>query len=186
MKKQTIMALKAAICSHILIKKFTIMQKNLITIIAVLMTFGTIAQPGRSDFRSGPQMQEKKEAIEARKVAYITKTLDLTPAEAQVFWPIYNAYNREVEELFDYFRTKSAEMPPVSEMDEAQATEFVEDEIYRFERAAELRRQYTNKMLEVISVEKVAMLFEAERGFNRMLFREAQRRHRIDGRRGQE
>ncbi len=180
------MGLKAAICFHTLINNTMTMQNFFIAIIALLITSGLAAQPGRSDFRSGPQMQERKEAIEARKVAYITKKLDLTPAEAQLFWPIYNAYNREVDELSELIRTKRAEMPPVSEMDEAQAAEFVEDEVYRFEKAAELRREYTEKMLEVISVEKVALLFEAERSFNRMLFREAQRRHRMDSRRGQE
>jgi len=162
------------------------MQRILLITIAILLTTGLTAQPESEVFRPGPQMQEKREAIEARKVSYITKKLDLTPDEAQAFWPIYNAYNREVEELLEHMRAKRAELPSVSELDEEHAAAYVEDEIYRFEKAAELRRIYTERMLEVVSVQKVALLFEAERNFNRMLFREAQRRHRMDGRRGRE
>ena len=158
----------------------------LLITIAILLATGLTAQPGREEFRPGRQMQEKREAIEARKVSYITKKLELTSDEAQAFWPIYNAYNREVEELSEHMRVRRAELPPVSELDEENAAAYVEDEIYRFEKAAELRRTYTVKMLEVIPVQKVALLFEAERSFNRMLFREAQRRHRMDGRRGTE
>lgn len=178
------MELKAAICFHIWIKNEMTMQRIIIIFTVLFLSASLAAQPGRRDIRTGAPMQDKKEAIEARRVSYITQKLDLTPDEAQAFWPIYNAYNREIEALSERIREQRAELPPVSELSAEQAAEYVEEEVYRFERAAELRREYTEKMLEVISVEKVAMLFEAERSFNRMLFREAQRRHRMDGRRG--
>jgi hypothetical protein len=38
-----------------------------------------------------------KEKIEAVRTAYITNQLNLTPEEAQKFWPIYNRYFSEVK-----------------------------------------------------------------------------------------
>jgi hypothetical protein len=38
-----------------------------------------------------------KEKIEAVRTAYITNQLNLTPEEAQKFWPIYNRYFGEVK-----------------------------------------------------------------------------------------
>lgn len=35
--------------------------------------------------------------LEAIKIAYITKELNLTPAEAQRFWPVYNSYSNDVK-----------------------------------------------------------------------------------------
>ena len=37
----------------------------------------------------------KKEKIKALKTAFITTELDLTSAEAEKFWPIYNAFEEK-------------------------------------------------------------------------------------------
>src|SRR5689334_13027544 len=60
-----------------------------ITINAIVSTGSTLAQPG----------QQQKENIESRHIAFITNQLQLTPEEAQVFWPVYNKYHAEVEAL---------------------------------------------------------------------------------------
>ena len=42
---------------------------------------------------SGFSMQAQNgNRLEALKIAYITKKMDLSPEEAQKFWPIYNQY----------------------------------------------------------------------------------------------
>ena len=35
--------------------------------------------------------------MEAIKIAYITKELNLSPSEAQRFWPVFNNYSNEVK-----------------------------------------------------------------------------------------
>mgnify|MGYP000171632369 CR=1 FL=1 len=43
---------------------------------------------------------EKRKEFDAQKVAFFTQELDLSPAEAAVFWPLYNEMqkkNREIE-----------------------------------------------------------------------------------------
>ncbi|MBL4888118.1 MAG: hypothetical protein JKZ03_06660 [Flavobacteriaceae bacterium] len=39
--------------------------------------------------------QNPREKLRTFKVAFITQELDLSPEEAQKFWPIYNAYNKK-------------------------------------------------------------------------------------------
>ena len=39
----------------------------------------------------------QKEKIEALKMGYISKELDLSPEEAQKFWPVYNQYQKELD-----------------------------------------------------------------------------------------
>jgi hypothetical protein len=40
--------------------------------------------------------QPKKEQLEALYTAYITQKLELTPEEAQAFWPIHSEFEKEV------------------------------------------------------------------------------------------
>jgi hypothetical protein len=42
--------------------------------------------------------QEKEKKIEAIRTAFITKYLDLSPEEAQKFWPVHNKFVNEVKQ----------------------------------------------------------------------------------------
>jgi Spy/CpxP family protein refolding chaperone len=42
-------------------------------------------------------MQALRAAVRADKRALVTSTLNLTPAEAKKFWPIYDAYQRDLD-----------------------------------------------------------------------------------------
>jgi len=43
------------------------------------------------------QRETLQEDIESRKIAFISTGLSLTPAEAAVFWPVYNEWNKKFE-----------------------------------------------------------------------------------------
>jgi len=45
------------------------------------------------------QPQNAREKIEAAKIALITERLNLTPEQAQKFWPVYNEYSKKQQEL---------------------------------------------------------------------------------------
>ena len=54
--------------------------------------------------RRGPRMQgedrkDRKERIEVFKIQFITEKLELTPSEAESFWPVYEEYNKAVKEI---------------------------------------------------------------------------------------
>ena len=43
------------------------------------------------------QNEKKQQDIESLKVAFISRELELTPEEAQKFWPLYNQYSKELK-----------------------------------------------------------------------------------------
>lgn len=45
------------------------------------------------------QPPEKKEAMQALFAAFVTRQLNLTPEDAQRFWPVYNQYDAESRKL---------------------------------------------------------------------------------------
>jgi Spy/CpxP family protein refolding chaperone len=46
---------------------------------------------------SAPDLQAMYKAVQADKKAYVASVLDLTPAEAKRFWPIYDQYQRDLD-----------------------------------------------------------------------------------------
>ncbi len=63
-------------------------------IIALLIAFGlSLSAEAQIDNDNRAERQERMQSrIESQKIAFITQKLDLSPSEAQQFWPIYNEY----------------------------------------------------------------------------------------------
>jgi Spy/CpxP family protein refolding chaperone len=84
------------------------MKKHVFLLAFIGFSVATIAQePPRRPFmekrmqeRGGPEnKKENQEKIELFKIQYITKELNLTPAEATQFWPVYEAQKKAIQEI---------------------------------------------------------------------------------------
>ena len=96
--------------------------------------------------------------LEALKIAYITNKLNLSPEEAQKFWPIYNQYSLELKVArLKAINNKSSEI----ELDE---------------NLLNIRKKYSVEFTKAISPGKVNDFFRAERDFNALVQKEQQRR----------
>lgn len=49
--------------------------------------------------QQNPDMRARRADIEGQKVSFITAELELTPQQAQDFWPLYNAYRNDLQKL---------------------------------------------------------------------------------------
>jgi hypothetical protein len=72
------------------------MKKCILYLSFVLAAFTATAQAPDMDEQPNPK---KEKDIEALYVAYVSKQLQLTPEEAQKFWPIHSQYNAELKAL---------------------------------------------------------------------------------------
>ena len=102
---------------------------------------------------------EKK--MESRKIAYITQGLDLSPAEAQQFWPIYNEYQSKIKESRKNNRVKV----PEEDLSDDDANEFLDNLLEREQNELNLKRDYFDRMKTVVSAKKVAKLYILEKKF---------------------
>jgi hypothetical protein len=96
--------------------------------------------------------------LEALKIAYITKKMDLSPEEAQKFWPIYNQYAAELKEA------------------RQQAARNNEPEIVLDENQLKIRKKYNTQFNQVLSAEKVNIFFKSEKEFGVFVQKEMERR----------
>jgi len=117
---------------------------------------------------SGQDQKQNFDRINAAKVAFFTQQLDLSVAEAEKFWPVYNEYNKEVEEARNGIREAMMQMNASNKKsDELKAAlkQYTDSQ----KKEAQLTEQYINKLMRVMPVEKVAKVFTAEDMFRMQL-----------------
>lgn len=149
------------------------------------ISLGAFAQESRGDRRPDNRkgqeemMQQKKnwqEKFRAEKVAYLTRELDLTSAEAEVFWPVYNQIEKErfeaMKQRMDAYKALKAALKDgkdAKEIEQLTEAYVLANDCQKFDLDAVAR---LNK---VLPVEKVAKLVLAEEKFRSQQF------HRLKG-----
>lgn len=119
------------------------------------------------------QKGKMKQQIEAARIALITERLDLTPAEAEKFWPVYNEFTSQRRALRMNFREERGRIS-AEQLSENQRKEILQKEIDLKQKELNLEKEYSQKVLNVISTQQMMSLRTAERDFKRMLLERVQ------------
>lgn len=125
-----------------------------------------------------------RQKIESARIALITERLDLTPEQAQQFWPLYNEFiskRKELKATYDEARAK-VEMTTASE---SEKKELLDLGLRLKEEAVQLERQYSDRMLTVIDAKQIMALRQAEEDFRNILLEQIQKRRMRQERREQ-
>ncbi len=149
-----------------------------LTLILALF-FGLLAFAQRDDIKRLPP--ERLQELKAQKVAFITQRLELTPEEAQVFWPIYNAYEKELDDVRTAIGHNRREARDRSEVTEAKAKELLAKEMELDRLEMEIRHAYIKRFEDAVGAPKALFLGRSEREFTREVIRQI-RQERPDGR----
>lgn len=130
---------------------------------------------------AGAQPRDSKRfaAIESEKIAYITKELNLTPAEAQRFFPIYNQYSKEIWAIRSKKKESTSTRSPrgVNAFNRSDKSE-KQDVLSYDAKELEIKRDYRKKFTEVVGSARASQFFEVEQNFRELLYKELQRRNR--------
>jgi len=114
-----------------------------------------------------------KEKIKSLKVAFITDRLELTSKEAQQFWPVYNKFEEQREDLRQKERTAVRDkIRNAAELTEDEAVQLLTQFISFKERAEILDTSYLNELKKVLSSKKTLLLLSAEDEFKRHLIKQ--------------
>ena len=114
---------------------------------------------------------KKKELIEAQKVAYITQKLELTSAEAQAFWPVYNEYGSKKETILNANRENRKKVKDLETLTDKEAQAILVAQFATDEKLLSLKKEYFAKFEKVLPVKKVVKLEMAERDFKKVLLK---------------
>lgn len=128
--------------------------------------------------------QEDIEKIRAKKIAFITQTIELTVEEAQIFWPVYNEYEQKLETLKIERRETMRELVKGHNTLSDEEITVLSDQFIDFDvKEAKLKREYHEKYKSVLHIKKVIKLYKAENQFKKQVLREIQKRRHNKGRR---
>lgn len=107
--------------------------------------------------------QTSRDKVEALRVEYINKRVDLTTVEAERFWPVYNEYNDKIKAIRRNLRQNYRKAPEqVSEQEAEQLyTLFLQSK----QAEADVHKQYNEKLKSIVGVKKMARLHLAEEEF---------------------
>lgn len=123
-----------------------------LTILLISITGFAFAQEQQPD----PKQDEKIQALE---IAFISRKLDLTPEEAQKFWPIYNDYKKDVRQVM----ISQKNNPNKNVIDGEQ-------------KILDVRKKYSDRFIGVIGQPRMNKFFQAEREFRGVLLNQLKNR----------
>ena len=95
--------------------------------------------------------------LKSLEIAFLTRELNLSPDEAQKFWPVYNQYSAEMRSMI-----KSKENDP--------------DVLDKQQKLLDIRKKYRNEFLKVLPPDRVNQVFTSEVKFREMVRKELQDR----------
>ncbi len=143
-------------------KRVSISMIAMILVAAFIFPAQVNAQ-GRKDQKRDREEMVKR--VNSAKIAFITENLDLSPEEAQVFWPVYNEMNKKRDELiletFGPFKRENEQEEPT----EAEAKEMMAKRLDNEEALLKLKREYHEEFLNILPATKVMKLYEVEHRF---------------------
>jgi hypothetical protein len=154
----------------------------LLLLVLVICTAVGRAQNDNTPNGGDPTPRERvQNRVEAQRIAYITNRLQLTPEEAQQFWPLYNQFVQQRNAI----RAQNAGMPNlkggVDNLTDADIEKVMLAEMDKQGKELELRKEYFQKLRKVLSIRKIFKLYRSEKDFNSEILKEL--RNRINERR---
>lgn len=115
---------------------------------------------------------KSREMIEAEKIAFITRELNLTSDEAKVFWPIYNEFENERKvnhqqrrKLIEEIKSKKNTLTDKEADDLAKALFDIRNQDDK------MIEKYHTKFKSVLSSKKILLLMLAEMEFKTQLLK---------------
>jgi Spy/CpxP family protein refolding chaperone len=108
--------------------------------------------------------------IRSTKKQIVAANMKLTDAQAQKFWPVYDAYTQETTKLGDGRYALIKEYANhYEDMTDAQAESLVKKMATLDEQTANLRQQWIPKFEKVLSGKQTALFFQLERRITLLL-----------------
>ena len=139
-------------------------MKKVISVIAIAMLFSVAAFAQKDNSKKKGEDDAWREKVRAEQIAQITTDLNLTEAEAQKFWPVYNDVQNKRREAY---KVSFQAMKALREKMDAGADVSKELDQYLDSKKSieEFDREAVKQYKKVLPTEKVAKLILSEERF---------------------
>lgn len=116
--------------------------------------------------------KERWKKYQTEKIAFLTANLELSPEEAQKFWPIYNQMDKERWAVQKMRREMEQELRDSEEtLSDKEALELTKKYAGSKQKEADVHLNYNEKFLKILTPKKVLKLYKAENDFKMHMMR---------------
>lgn len=144
------------------------------SLLAAMLAIPAFAMAQEEDMPPIPE--ERRQEIKAQKTGFLTQRLDLSPAEAEKFWPVYNQYDKEIEAARKEMREHHRSVKNDAEVTEAEAAAAIDKELAGRQKELDIRKKYAAEFKKTIGAVKTMKLGKAERDFHKELLQRVRER----------
>jgi hypothetical protein len=128
---------------------------------------------GQTQQAMGPGQRQEAERIASFKIALFTRRLNLTPSEAEKFWPLYNEFdNRRTKLQQERAETIRLINQNEARMSDAELTKSGDRLVALQVEEAALTESLHKKLKEILPPAKVVRVYQAENMFRNQLLNE--------------
>ena len=144
-----------------------------ILLIAIFSTTTLFAQHRSHQRSDRPERFYKpgSDKFKAMKVGYLTEKLDLSSAEAEKFWPVYNEYAAKKGAVRKLHRAEHKDKTEKAELSDADIEKKLNQRIEKKQKELDIEKAYLAKFKSLLPIKKVAKLYRAEESFKKDLLR---------------
>jgi len=129
------------------------------------------------------QNYKKIQELQAQKIGFFTKKLQLTTKEAQEFWPVYNDYQARKNKIIqDRRSTTRYYIQNLNNLSDKEVEEVTGKYIRLIKEESDLLLAYHEKFKEVLTINKVMKIYIAEEQYKTFLLRQLRNRREDQGR----
>jgi len=144
------------------------MKRTIFLVTLLVFMLGQIGVSGQDR----DENKDRWEKYRAEKVAFLTNKLDLTPKEAEKFWPIYNQMDKQRSEVQQERRKLEREVQEATEnLSDQEIIKLTRDYTGNMEEECHLGTKYNEEFLKILPPQKVLRLYKAENEFRMYMFR---------------
>ena len=138
------------------------MKREIIIILSVMFVFMNFAVKAQQKESHEARMEKYR----TEKVSFLTTRLDLTRAEAEKFWPIYNEMEKERWEAQKSRRNLENKVSEAEEsLSENEVINLTRDFAGSMQKEGALMSSYNERLLKVLPPKKVLNLYKTENEF---------------------
>jgi hypothetical protein len=116
-----------------------------------------------------------RQKIETARIALLSERLALTSEQAEKFWPVYREFVGKRQELKKQFNRAKKQLD-VSKADPKQEQELIELGFSLKQQELDLEKEYSAKILQIISPQQLLNLKKAEQDFRQLILDQIQQR----------
>lgn len=148
-------------------------MKRFFAVVTIILMMAAVCSAQGKKHEQSEKKTTRWEQIKAEKVGFITQRLNLSVEEAQLFWPVYNQYQKACATAGKNLRHAMKALKPKSKectVSDKEYEELISAYLKAKKEFDSILESFNKEFLKVLPPAKVANLYMAEEDFKKVVF----------------